>query len=240
MKKTIAILLTLCLCIAFCACGKSEEATMVDELLLNIGEVSLESSDTIETARSSYEALTEDQKNEVENLEILINAEETLKALVAEFVENTKTEAKYELLNYNPNAAIKLLEEVVPLDSSVQDEIDIIYGHCFDFNDKLFIKPSLLYTGTELVGVSLHDSEHEFDSYYFSPIDTESFMDYCEYATQEFALDPDATLESEIFIRYQFLDAATGETVLRISLFVYNDAVTLGVETVPQTRIHTN
>ena len=240
MKRIISLIAILIVCISLCACGKSKEATMVDELVLNIGEVSLESRNVIETARNSYDALTEDQKKEVENLEILISAEETLRTLVAELVENAKTAAKYELLNYNPNAAIKLLEKVLPMDSTVQNEIDIIYGHCFDLNNKLFIKPSLLYTHTELIGVSLNDSEHKFDSYYFSPVDTDDFMDYCEYATQEFTLDSKETLESAYMTRYQFLDTKTGDPVLRLSVFAYNGVATLGVETIPQTRIHIN
>jgi hypothetical protein len=236
MKKTLTVILAFCLCVCLCACGKTQAATAVDRLILGIGVVTPESSDAIKTARQSYEALTEEEKNEVKNLNILINAENQLQ----ELIENTKTDSKKEILNRNPNSAIALLEGILHLDPSVQDDIDIIYGHCFDMNGILFIKPSLLYTGVELVALSPHDSERELDGHFFAPIDTKDFYNYSNYAKQEFLLNSSKTVESSDYIHYEYLDKATGKTVLKLSLFSFNGELTIQVETVPQSRIHTS
>ena len=83
MKKITAILLALCLCIGLCACGgnseptepaKSTEAQKADELILAIGEVSLEKESVVLAAKAYYDTLTEYQKAQVENIEILESA----------------------------------------------------------------------------------------------------------------------------------------------------------------------
>ena len=57
MKRMIAICLCSILLLSLCACGKSKEAQAVDDLILAIGEVSLESENAIENAESAYLAL---------------------------------------------------------------------------------------------------------------------------------------------------------------------------------------
>ena len=84
MKKTIAILLALCLCIGLCACGadakKSAEAQKADELILAIGEVSLEKESAVLAAKAYYDTLTEEQKSQVENVAVLESAVKDLDA----------------------------------------------------------------------------------------------------------------------------------------------------------------
>ena len=240
MKRIVPLFLALTVCIALCACGRKQVQNEVDRLILNIGVVTLESKDAIEYARQSYEALTEEEKNDVEHLIILLNAEETFEDLVEDYVENAKTESKKEMLKNNPNEAIEQLEKVLDLDPSVQDDIDIIYGHCFDMNGVLFVKPSLLYTGVEMVAVSPHDSERELDGYFFAPIDIEDFYDYVKYAKHVFTEYQSKTFESASYVHYEFLDKPTGNVVLKLSLFSYGGELTIQVETVPQSRIHTS
>ena len=93
MKKTIAILLALCLCIGLCACGgnsdpteptKSAEAQKADELILAIGEVSLESESAILAAKAYYDTLTDGQKAQVENVTVLETAVADLDTLKKE------------------------------------------------------------------------------------------------------------------------------------------------------------
>ena len=81
MKRMITLLLTLSLCVCLCACGKSSEAKKADELILAIGEVSLDSKNAIQDAQSYYDTLTEEQKSEVENYPVLQSASETLESL---------------------------------------------------------------------------------------------------------------------------------------------------------------
>ena len=80
MKKTIAILLALCMCVGLCACGgnsapiepeKSAEAQKADELILAIGEVSLEKESAVLAAKAYYDTLTAEQKVQVENAAVL-------------------------------------------------------------------------------------------------------------------------------------------------------------------------
>lgn len=61
-----------------------EAAEDTDDLIIKIGEVTVDSGDAIEAARAAYEALTEEQKELVENYEELLAAEEAYAALLAE------------------------------------------------------------------------------------------------------------------------------------------------------------
>ena len=67
MKKTIALLLSIILLLSLCACGKSKEAQAVDDLIIAIGEVSIDSAEEIESAENAYNALSEKDKKNVEN-----------------------------------------------------------------------------------------------------------------------------------------------------------------------------
>ena len=87
MKKTIAILLAFCLCSGLCACGgnselaKSTEAQKADELILAIGEVSLEKESAVLAAKAYYDTLTDEQKAKVKNNAILESAIESIEGL---------------------------------------------------------------------------------------------------------------------------------------------------------------
>lgn len=99
MKRILTMILVICLCIGLCACGKEPEETEItetteraeptksieaqkaDELILAIGEVSLEKESAILAAKAYYDTLTDRQKAEVENLAVLETAIEDLDAL---------------------------------------------------------------------------------------------------------------------------------------------------------------
>lgn len=53
-------------------------AAQVDEMILNIGEVTLDSADYISSVRTAFQQLTADQKSLVENYQILVQAENVL------------------------------------------------------------------------------------------------------------------------------------------------------------------
>lgn len=84
MKRTILILLSVCM-LLLVSCGgttKSEAAIMVDELIMDIGTVSLNSITQIEKAERYYEGLTETQKDEVENYLVLMEARDIYNELL--------------------------------------------------------------------------------------------------------------------------------------------------------------
>jgi len=81
MRRIVAVTLILCLCFGLCACGKSSRAKKADELILAIGEVTLENCYAVEEAQNFYDTLTDEQKAEVENYNLLRRAQETLESL---------------------------------------------------------------------------------------------------------------------------------------------------------------
>lgn len=78
MKKTIALLLALVLCLSLGACGKSEEVKAAEEKIASIGDVTIEKADIIQEASQAYDALRDEDKKKVENFDILQNAMESL------------------------------------------------------------------------------------------------------------------------------------------------------------------
>ena len=98
MKKIIAIVLVLSMCLSLTAC-KSKEARDVEKLIEAIGEVTLEGESTIISAENAYEALEEEDKAEIENYEILTTARTTLDALIYEAEMNAKYDNAIALLN---------------------------------------------------------------------------------------------------------------------------------------------
>ncbi len=81
MKKIISLILALVMCLSLCACGKSEAVVKVEELISAIGEVSLESKSAIESAQEAFNALSEEEKAEVENYYVLVESHDAFKQL---------------------------------------------------------------------------------------------------------------------------------------------------------------
>lgn len=84
MKKQIVAMLLVVVMLCFAACGKSEAAKAVDSMILSIGAVTLDSKIQIESVESAIDALTEEQKAELENMAILVAARNTYDALAEE------------------------------------------------------------------------------------------------------------------------------------------------------------
>jgi len=78
MKKPISLLLILVLCLNLCACGKSAEAKAVDDMILAIGEVTADNASAVQEALEAYEALSEADRQSVENYAVLESAQEEL------------------------------------------------------------------------------------------------------------------------------------------------------------------
>lgn len=73
MKKLLSAILVLVMVLSLCAC-KSEEAKNAEELINAIGDVSLTSESAITAAENAYNALSEEDKASIENLDVLTAA----------------------------------------------------------------------------------------------------------------------------------------------------------------------
>lgn len=98
MKRTIAALLAVVICITLSACGKGQAVKDVENAIKAIGEVTLDSGEAIEKAERLYDFLTESEKSDVANKGNLIEARNTYDELYSEKLYNTAKEA-YELIN---------------------------------------------------------------------------------------------------------------------------------------------
>lgn len=78
MKKIViaAAAAALAAAFLFSGCGKSEEVKNVQELIAGIGEVGEDSSEKIEEAKKAYDALSDEDKEKVNNYDKLEKAEE--------------------------------------------------------------------------------------------------------------------------------------------------------------------
>ena len=83
MKKNCCFIgIIIIICLSLSACGKSEAVKQTEELINAIGEVSLESEDAIKKAETAYDALSEKDKEKVENSSTLADAREALDILI--------------------------------------------------------------------------------------------------------------------------------------------------------------
>lgn len=78
MKKVFSVLLILALCLSLCACGKSKAVSNVESLIGAIGEVTVDSEAAVVEAEEAYNALTDKEKEEVENYADLVSARAVL------------------------------------------------------------------------------------------------------------------------------------------------------------------
>lgn len=88
MKKFLAVLMILCLCLSFAACGKSEQVEKVESAISDIGTVTLDSESLIVAAEELYNALPAEEKGDVENYSKLEDARTTYNKIA---VENVKS-----------------------------------------------------------------------------------------------------------------------------------------------------
>lgn len=74
MKRIIALLMAIAMCISLCSCGKSTDAMKVDNLISAIGEVTLDSESKIVAAENAVNALEEKEYMQLEQTSVLEEA----------------------------------------------------------------------------------------------------------------------------------------------------------------------
>ncbi len=85
MKKLMAFMLAAALALSLAACGgKSEAAKAVDQMISEIGEVTVNSGGHISAAEEAVAALDEEDRQQLENLDSLEKARETCDSLILE------------------------------------------------------------------------------------------------------------------------------------------------------------
>lgn len=95
-----------------------EEAQAVIDLIDQIGTVTLESREAIETARNEYDALTEEQQSYVTNYSVLTAAEAELKALEEQAADQAAADAVTEQINSLPAADALTLEDKAAVEAA--------------------------------------------------------------------------------------------------------------------------
>ncbi len=90
MKKFITLLIAFAFALSLCACGKSEAVKNAESLIAAIGEVTLDSESAIVAAEEAYATLTAEEKEQVENYSVLIDAKaEIVEILIDEIGDVT-------------------------------------------------------------------------------------------------------------------------------------------------------
>lgn len=82
IRNTLICLIALFTCVSLCACGKSEAATNVDNMILEIGEVTLDSGDKITAAEKAADELEESDYKQLEQISSLEEARTIYNQLV--------------------------------------------------------------------------------------------------------------------------------------------------------------
>ena len=145
MKKIITLLLAIFMTLSLFGCGKSKDVTIVEGFINDIGEITLESGEAIEKARHAYDMLSDKDKEKVENINTLKDAEYYYDKMLRERIEATDgliSEARtlyendgnvtgaFELLNIARETADKgQLEEIDALTAEI--EANCYYGTHF-------------------------------------------------------------------------------------------------------------
>lgn len=110
MKKLVALLLVLVMAVSLCGCGKSNAVKNVEAQIAAIGEVTLDSGDTIVAAQRAFDALTEKDKAKVENYYVIADSRAVLQKLEEEEAKRAKFSCAQEAY-MNIKAAWDLLDQ---------------------------------------------------------------------------------------------------------------------------------
>ena len=80
MKKFIALAMVCAMVLALVGCGKSAAVKETERLINDIGTVTVDSDQAVEAAEAAYEALSQEDRNQIGNYDVLTAAREALDA----------------------------------------------------------------------------------------------------------------------------------------------------------------
>lgn len=139
-NKIIPILFILLLTCIVSGCGKSEAVKNVESLISEIGDVTLESEESIRTADDAYKALTDEEKGQVKNkteLQDKKNELVNLKLKETEEKEKQADEQKKKLFEIFEGKWKQLYKQIYSLDGMETHQISTYYYD--DFRNEITI-----------------------------------------------------------------------------------------------------
>lgn len=117
MKRVVSLVLLVAMCLSLCACGKSEAATAYENLVAEVGTVSLDSEDAIVAAENAYQTLSDKEKESVAESKLLLTEKrEEYEVLVEEAQRKAEQEEKI-------NAVVELINKISKATWNLEDTI---------------------------------------------------------------------------------------------------------------------
>lgn len=116
MRKTIFVIVTAFVLLILIACGKSEIVKATETAIADIGDVTLESEDSIKKAESIFNGLTDHEKEQVDNRLVLIDARNQYEKLLEE--------QRLQIEEQERQEALLAAEEEKRIDDSIQKAVD--------------------------------------------------------------------------------------------------------------------
>ena len=129
-KKNFTLMcLFLCIMLFVCACGKEIDpvSQKVMDDIESIGEITLEDEELIIKIKDTYNSLSDNQKDQVENYIDLLEAEEKLEELKVQIAEEI-TEA----IQCYPDTSFKRMENIISISDFTTGESGSSYSYSFE------------------------------------------------------------------------------------------------------------
>lgn len=114
MKKLTLIVAMLCMCLTLFSCGKNKTVKTVESAIDNIGEVSLDSIDEIETAERLFNILTENEKEKIDNRITLVEARKEYEELILKNLSEAARAAEQALTATEEQMLLDSVAKVLP------------------------------------------------------------------------------------------------------------------------------
>ncbi len=208
MKKALALLLALVMCLSLAGC-KSKEVKNTEALIEAIGEVSLESESAIVAAEEAYNALSVEDKPEVVNYEVLVSARTTFDSFF-ETVEITMD---------NWQDFFEIRYETLWHEDDFGDIVALTYQCYFavrpEYVEKIILEESELIIGETCV-TAYRTYNVSWENQTFSLGDYNTYYDaenlHRENFTQKLAVGYDEDLGTGNLFRFGGADLSMGDT----------------------------
>ena len=116
MKKIFFLVFIAITAFIFIACGKSEMVKAAETAIADIGDVTLESEDSIKKAESIFNSLTDHEKEQVDNRIVLVDARNQYEKLLEE--------QRLQIEEQKRQEALLAAEEEKKIDDGIQKAVD--------------------------------------------------------------------------------------------------------------------